>query len=65
MSSQQLIPDVITLSTAISALGSQSQWHLALHVLGAMSGNDVLPNTVSFGAAMSACEKLGAFFREG
>ena len=58
MSQQHLTPDVITLSAAISALGSQSEWHLALHVLQDMSGHHVMPNTVSFGAAMSACEKL-------
>ena len=56
--SQHLLPDVITFSAAITALGSQSQWHMALHVLQDMFAHRVTPNTVSFGAAMSACEKL-------
>lgn len=63
MTHQQLTPDVITFSAAISALGSDSQhWYFSLRLLDDMAGREVMPNQVSFGAAMSACEKLGIIF---
>jgi len=58
MKHQQLTADVITFTGAISALGETDQWPLALHLLEDMKSQEVLPNHVTYGAALNACEKL-------
>ena len=49
----ELLPDVITCNTSI-ACEKREQWQQALGLLGSL---DVFPNSVTYSAAISACEK--------
>ena len=52
--SVELLPDVITCNTSI-ACEKREQWQQALGLLGSP---DVFPNSVTYSAAISACENL-------
>ena len=56
----RVTPDVISLSSTISACGRSSQWQLALLLLAEMPRrHNIAPNVISYSAAISACEKGG------
>ena len=59
MSSAVLKPDVITLSSCISAAEKSSFWQLALYLLEVMRDKHIRANEVTYNAAISACEKGG------
>ena len=48
--------DVISYTTAINSCGAAKQWERALSFFNEMS-NQLVPNRISFGAVISACEK--------
>jgi pentatricopeptide repeat protein len=55
MRQQDICPNVITYSTAISSCNRGNQWQMALSLLDVMKQNGVWPNDVTFNALISAC----------
>ncbi|CAJ1386434.1 unnamed protein product [Effrenium voratum] len=55
----QRVADVVSYSTAVSALERGNKWACALATLEEMRQAEVLPNTITCNAALSACEKSG------
>lgn len=61
MKERGLAPDKQTLSSAISACESASEWQLALNILQQAMDEDNDLNLFCFNAALAACEKGGAW----
>jgi len=54
----------ITYAVAINACSRNGQWQLGLQLLQEMGRKGVMPDTVVFNAAISACEKGRAWARQ-
>ncbi len=52
--SVELLPNVITCNTSIDC----EKWEQWQHALGLLGSPDVFPNSVTYSAAISACENL-------
>merc|ERR1712146_613455 len=59
MKKNNIAPDTITYSAAISACEKGGQSQEALRLLDEMKKNNIPPNTITYNAAISACEKGG------
>ncbi|CAE7414440.1 unnamed protein product [Symbiodinium sp. CCMP2592] len=57
MEERDLQPDILALSSGISACEKGAQWETALALLGSMAHKKVPPNVFSYASAVSACEK--------
>ena len=50
-------PHVVTYNSSISAYRQDQQWAEALKLFFQMSQSQVQPNVITYGAAITACEK--------
>ncbi|CAE7296400.1 EMB2654 [Symbiodinium sp. CCMP2456] len=55
------LPDCISVTTSIMAKGRGMQWLLAAQCLDAKRGPAILPNVITFTAAVGACDGAGAW----
>ena len=55
--SSKMAPDVLTMTSAMTALGKGSQWDVAMKLWEAMHRKSLRSNVITYNAAISCCEK--------
>lgn len=55
--SSKMAPDVLTMTSAMTALGKGSQWDAAMKLWEAMHRKSLRSNVITYNAAISCCEK--------
>eukprot|EP00435_Cladocopium_sp_Y103_P075441 s27_g57.t2 len=57
-----LLPNVITLSSVLSACQTAQRWHIALAVQQMSSTSSVLPNVICYNSSCTSCEQSGRWW---
>ncbi|CAM9832210.1 unnamed protein product, partial [Laminaria digitata] len=60
---RNLVPDVISFTSTMSACGRAGEWQRALDIMDVMLERNVEPNIVTYGTAISACARGGRWKR--